>query len=438
MDMNDRIPEPESSDRSYFFEIGKTPLLDKAGELALVRSIEKDKAALRRLVLGSPVAMRQIRNWAELLDLGEMEPKELLPRGRPNPRKAAAMGRRVRSLARWIRKMEPVQARLRAQLKRAGGDPEEKRRIADRLRRHGETAGSRIAALDLHPEKLLRLGSRLKDQALRLEEDRRVDPLPCPPQELLELGRLVTTLEDRISANQGKLLQANLRLVVSIARHFKATHLEFSDLVQAGGLGLMRAVEKFRSAKGCKFSTYATWWVRQAIHRAICDQDRIIRIPAHIHDRVNKARRGELEFQRETGRVPSLPEYAQRMRLRVERVQEALESTVSPVSLSAPAGDDEERSLETNIPDTYTPLPESWAGEHYRNAQIERWLSTLHPRESHILRLRFGLGGGDALSLDQVGRTVRVTRERIRQIQAAAIRKLRGSQGFQAMRDYLA
>ena len=421
----------------YFTEIGKTPLLTPDMEHALARSIEIDAAALRRIVLASPVARRQIRNWAELIEQGELDPKELLPRGSPDRRKIARMGRRVRALSRLIARREPALAKLRERIKHAHRRPEKSLRFEARLRRSCEGIGEKIAKLNLHPDKVRRLMNRIKDQARRLREGRPTDPLPCPKEELLELDRSVTSLDDRSVENKRRLLQANLRLVVAVARGYATTNMEFADLIQTGGLGLMRAVEMFRSAKGCRFSTYATWWIRQSIARAIFDQDRTVRIPAHIHERMTRAKRIGRAFEGEYGRPPSLGEYAQRMRLRTDKVEDALIAMQDPVSLSSPIGSDGEDDLENLIPDPGAPPPEGRAEAFFRRVQVENWISTLSPREADILRMRYGIGRESSLSLNQVGRIFHVTRERARQIQAGALRKLRDSPRFTVMRDYL-
>jgi len=413
-----------------------TPLLTRDAEHALSLRIEQDCAALRRIVLGSAVARRQIRNWAELIELGEVDPKELMPRGSPGRRKIARMGRMVRALSRLIARREPAWAKLRERIK-AQRRPERSLRLEARLRRGCEEIGGRIARLNLHPDKVRRLMNRIQDQARRLWEGRPAGPLPCPREELLELDRAVSSLDDRIMESKRKLLQANLRLIFAVARGYATTNMEFADIVQTGGLGLMRAVEMFRSSKGCRFSTYATWWIRQSIVRAILDQDRIVRIPAHIHARMTRAKRIGRAFEGEHGRAPSLGEYAQRMRLRTDEVEDALSAMHEPVSLSTPVGSQGEDDLEDMIPDTTAPPPEHRAEAYFRQVQVEKWISMLSQREADVLRMRYGIGCGCSLSLNQVGRIFRVTRGRARQIQAGALRKLRESPQFTAMRDYL-
>jgi len=430
------VPVMNAAAPHYFTEIGKTPLLSPEEEHTLALSIERDSMALRRLVLASPVARRQIRNWAELIELGEVDPKELMPRGSPPRSKIAAMGRGVRALSRLIARREAAWAKLQRRIK-PRRRPEGRLSLETLLRRGREEIGERIASLSLHPDKVRRIMNRIKDQARRLREGRPTDPLPCPKEELLELDAAVTTLDDRIMESKRKLLQANLRLVVAVARGYATTNMEFADLIQTGGLGLIRAVEMFRSSKGCRFSTYATWWIRQSIVRAIFDQDRTVRIPAHIHERMTRAKRIGQAFEGEHGRAPSLGEYAQRMRLRTDKVSDALIAMQDPVSLSTPVGSEGEDDLENMIPDAAAPPPDGRAEAYFRQLQIESWISTLSQREADILRLRYGIGREHSLSLNQVGRIFHVTRERARQIQAGALRKLRESPQFALMRDYL-
>ena len=293
----------------------------------------------------------------------------------------------------------------------------------------------------LSADEEIELAQNMEDGAVAIEKINVLKGrLDGAEEEKAEIKEEIKTLQrdvDKGADAKKRLAEANLRLVVSIAKRYVGRGMLFLDLIQEGNLGLIKAVEKFDYKKGYKFSTYATWWIRQAITRAIADQARTIRIPVHMVETINKLIRVSRQLLQELGREPSPEEIAKEMSMPVERVREILKISQEPVSLETPIGEEEDSHLGDFIKDDNVPVPADAAAFTLLKEQLEEVLGTLTEREQKVLTLRFGLEDGRARTLEEVGKEFNVTRERIRQIEAKALRKLRHPSRSRKLKDYL-
>ena len=296
---------------------------------------------------------------------------------------------------------------------------------------------------------VLRIGADddddIDDADIVISDEDEVDPVRMYLKEIGKVPLLTADEEVELAKRMAdgdewakkRLAEANLRLVVSIAKRYVGRGMLFLDLIQEGNLGLIKAVEKFDYHKGFKFSTYATWWIRQAITRAIADQARTIRIPVHMVETINKLIRVSRQLLQELGREPTPEEIAEELDMPVERVREILKISQEPVSLETPIGEEEDSHLGDFIQDDNVPVPAEAAAQTLLKEQLDEVLDTLTEREQKVLRLRFGMNDGRARTLEEVGKEFDVTRERIRQIEAKALRKLRHPSRSRKLRDYL-
>jgi len=432
--------------RMYLKEIGKVPLLTAEEEVNLAKSIE----------LGEQALVSPALSVIHLYELG-VEVKKRMALGRPKEFVDEATrftnkslrftlgdeegGKELKRVANRLLKLrDPLQgeanskeisyeAKVLALIDAARRDPE---RLAFRIlpqyaKIHGPAEGAERLG------ELVMLGAELRDILVKhLDKLAQLDS-----DEQRALRRLADELIQKGDDARHNLTEANLRLVVSIAKKYIGRGMSFLDLIQEGNIGLIRAVEKFDYRKGYKFSTYATWWIRQAITRAIADQARTIRIPVHMVETINKLIRVSRGLLQELGREPTAEEIAERMLITADKVREIVKVSQEPVSLETPIGEEEDSHLGDFIPDNQALAPSDAASHKLLKEQVESVLEGLTGRERRVLQLRFGLEDGRTRTLEEVGREFNVTRERIRQIEAKALRKLRHPSRSRKLKDYL-
>jgi len=425
--------------RMYFSQVASIPLLSREEEVALARELEESRELVCSLVLGSVFGQRRAAALFELIGERKIAPEKVFEVS------LGEKGSRKRFMTRLERDLRTVQENLRFLEARGGktggGAPsEEERRITAN---HNVFAGYRFKSR--YPRKWAR---EFLDAVRELQggEARGDESAECDPrlrdltfesrEELSRRAAALTEAVERHESAKGRLSAANLRLVVSIAKRYRNRGLSFVDLIQEGNAGLMRACEKFEYRKGHRFSTYATWWIRQSVSRALSEKSRMVRLPSYLAESLNKMGQVARKITVETGREPTRKDIADRLGLPEQDIQKLVKLSKTPVSLSAPVGDQEESTLADFLEGKTVARPSETVDREALRERIDQALDRLSLREREVIKARFGLGGDRALTFEELGKKFKVSRERMRQIELRALAKLksplvsRGLEGF--------
>jgi len=482
----------------YLKEMGSFPLLTREGEVEIAKRIERGKQEVLSVVINCPSAVREVINLGGALRAGKIEIKEVtkeiddeetsvdeeqiqkkrvlnlinkirrgeerirILRGELRLRNKEVLTKRiqekiwkkqaeifdafkrinlsekqinriVQKLKQWNMRMEKAQGEVEKHEEDLGVSVQEVRKSLEMIKKKVPKGSPFYLADKLKDwEEMSRIARNVKRKIGRVEVE-----CGLSSDQLKEALRAIEAGEAKASEPKSELVKANLRLVFSIARRYINRGLQFLDLIQEGNIGLMKAVDKFEYQRGYKFGTYATWWVRQAITRAISDQARTIRIPAHMIEVINKLNRTSRTLVQQIGKEPTLEEIAEKMGMSPEKVQKILKITQKPISLETPIGEEEDSRLEDFIEDKEAISPQDAAISLNMARQIQKVLSTLNKREEKILRMRFGIGEKHDHTLEEVGQDFDLTRERIRQIEDKALRKLKHSSRANKLRSFV-